>query len=129
MIKFFIAACTFIFFISASYATELCPSIADIKNNQLHGWRAYYNDSGESVSNGALHKFEQTVGIFAGARWLRYAQEGASHCYYNDNNNQETIAYLAIHGLKPDLLSTGWKDLSYEFACNDVITNCGFVRR
>lgn len=63
-------------------ATEItCPTIADIKNNQLNGWLMLYEDTEEQAQDQDAEKFKQSVTYFEAAKWNPYYLESA-HCFY-----------------------------------------------
>ena len=52
----------FLFYVTRTYAMEItCPTVAEIKNNQLHGWLMLYESNEEQALDQDVEKFRQTV--------------------------------------------------------------------
>jgi hypothetical protein len=106
---------------------ETCPTIAQIRANNLNGWSAYTNDEGEPLTPTQLQAFEQNVGGFYSIRWLGGAPEGESHCYYVNKQRYWTRAFLSKSGLVPDFSSPNWTYVDDEPRCHASIAGCPFL--
>lgn len=84
-------------FLSMAHA-ESCPTINDLKHNNLHNWTLYDIDNGTPIVDPKeITDYEYNASTFALAEWAKDAPEGEAHCYYfNQTPNQGYgIAYLA----------------------------------
>src|SRR5688572_6482826 len=119
----------FIFLFSSTilFATETCPTPAQIHSHLLSAWQAYTNDNGTDLTPEELTEFENSIGDFINTAWLKNAPEGEAHCYYKNNKGDYAIAYLAKNDLLPQPNNAYWhSDLGYP-VCNSTITHCLYI--
>ena len=91
--------CIPVLFICASinsYAQQICPSVAEIKQSQLKGWTAY-GYQGEPLTPEEFKDFQNNVRQFHIAQWLNGAPDGEAQCFYINRD----AAYLTKPNLKP----------------------------
>lgn len=107
-----------------------CPSVSELKNNQLHNWVAFDADNGTELSTDRLKKYEEKLQYFCHAEFLKGAPEGEAECYYrNDTDPYYLDVYLAQPGLKPDLTSAAWHERPTLNKCHGSVEACGFVEK
>ncbi|MFZ2315231.1 MAG: hypothetical protein WAW86_06200 [Gammaproteobacteria bacterium] len=112
-----------------SVAMTTCPSISELRNNQLQGWTAYNSDSGEELPTSLVEQFEKRAAQFLMAEWADEAPEGTSHCYYGDKNGEYMDAFLAKHDYYADTSVPAWKNESGFLRCHADAKQCPFVER
>jgi hypothetical protein len=110
---------------------ELCPSVEQVRANQLGAWQVFDADSGERLSPAQLINYEKNLRFFSEADYYEDAPEGPAQCYYDaENDPYHSGAYLAIHGLQPDYQQTSfWKNPDpYHYQCQQRdADHCIFV--
>lgn len=130
MIKQFIFAASFLLMAGASYA-ETCPTVKEIKNHSLSGWKAYDSEEGTPLSAAREARFENMAEQFALAEWKREKGLRSSiHCYYRDNSGSSLEAYLAKDNFIPKITNKSfWYQVSGYMHCAAGANNCPFETR
>lgn len=101
---------------------ESCPTMNDLKHNNLQGWTAYDIDNGIPYSN--LKDFEYNARAFALAEFSKGAPEGEAHCYFYHQN--PSLGYGHAYLAKRNLVSSNnyaWKN-SKGAQCTTSDDNC-----
>ena len=110
---------------------EVCPTVEQVRANQLGFWRVFNADSGSPLSPTQLMDYEKNLRLFAEADYYEGAPEGPAQCYYDaENDPYHSGAYLAIHDLQPDYQQTNFwqKTDPYHYQCQQHdVENCVFV--
>jgi hypothetical protein len=107
-----------------------CPSIKDIKNDTLAGWKAYDSDEGTPLSSARVSAFKKNVQQFALAEWVNGgSKHGAIHCYYRDNNGSDLEAYLSKDHFTPRNEKNYWYEVSGFMQCAAGKERCEFEGR
>lgn len=115
MLKRFILMLVMSVFCTAVFA-DSCPSVNDIKNNTMHGWKAYDSDDDTPLSPQRFAAYSTSLEQFTLAEWKKGSDNKTSiHCFYRDHNGSALEAYLAKDNLSPTLGSnTSSKDQWYQ---------------
>lgn len=112
-----------------SYA-DTCPSVSDIKNDTLVGWKAYDSDEGTPLSASRTTAFRNSVAAFVLAEWVDNKQKAASmHCYYRDNTGSSLEAYLAKDNFLPNQTNKFWYKVSGYWHCAAGMDKCIFEQK
>lgn len=127
MIKKLILACSLVIFSHTSLA-ETCPTVSDIKNNAIHGWKAYDSDDGTPLSAARETDFKKTIEHFALAEWsTTEGKHSAIHCYYRDSSGSSLEAYLAKDNFTPKIAANNfWYKVSGFMHCAAGMDKCQF---
>jgi hypothetical protein len=90
-----------LFFTQSNLAyNEVCPSVADIKNNRLTPWIPLYIDNEERAFNKDVQQFKKNVTDFIVARWdSSYLENG--HCFYQGTDPIISKIILANDAWRP----------------------------
>lgn len=125
--KTIIAISCALIFCQVSFA-ERCPSVSDIKNNKLNGWKAYDSEEGTPLSAAREKQFKNIVEQFALAEWTNNKKQlGSIHCYYRDKTGSSLEAYLAKENFHPRLSSKNfWYEVSGYMHCAAGMERCEF---
>lgn len=120
-------ACAFLL-CQTSFA-ERCPSVSEIKNNKLQGWKVFDSDDGKPLAAARETQFRQIVEQFALAEWTNNKKQlGSIHCYYRDKTGSSLEAYLAKDNFHPQLDSKNfWYEVSGYMHCAASMENCEFI--
>lgn len=129
MITRLLAIAFFLFFSTFTFATETCPTPAQIHSHLLSAWQAYTNDNGTDLTPEELAEFENSIGDFISTAWLKNAPEGEAHCYYMNNQGDYAIAYLAKPNLIPSPNNPFWHDEGGRPTCKSDITHCFYINK
>ena len=114
MLKKLILALVMTAFCTVAFA-DSCPSVKDIKNNSLHGWKAYDSDDDTPLSSARFAAYAKSLEQFTLAEWKKGSKNSTSiHCFYRDSNGSALEAYLAKDNLSPTLGSNSTKDQWYQ---------------
>jgi len=106
---------------------ETCPSVNDIKQNQLNGWKAYDSDDGKPLPLARETQFKKMVEEFALAEWEN--KSGSIHCYYRDNTGSNLEAYLAKDNFNPKVdPHSFWYKVSGFMHCAAGMERCEFEK-
>lgn len=111
---------------SAALDLTECPSIADIKNVSFNEdiWHPLNVNNGEPISNAELATLAANTNHTQMAEYMVNAPEGATHCYYGNNDEWSEFYLVSTSKLLP--YGNNWHYLSDEvWQCtpNDK-TNC-----
>jgi hypothetical protein len=105
-----------------------CPSMADIKNNALQGWKAYDSDEHKPLSLTRELAFKKHAHEFALAEWVDHGNKTSSiHCYYRDLSGSNMEAYLTKDDYSPMNAKNYWYKVSGFLQCAAGSDNCEFV--
>lgn len=116
---------TSILFSHVIYA-DTCPSPAEIKANQLHGWQILDINDAEPLIDQALEDFKKNVVGFAAANWLPDAPEGGGECRYQGEDVDEV--FLVKETLGPDKSIGNWHMVGSDMMqCDLGISKCRFL--
>ncbi|MDR3490578.1 MAG: hypothetical protein P4M12_00880 [Gammaproteobacteria bacterium] len=130
MLKKIILLSTLLLSYNLTYA-ENCPTVNELKSNNLQGWQALKIDNALPLSSADVSRFTNTVENFALAEWMKDAPEGAAHCYYTGVNKSDPHylgVFLAKQHLAPKTISTAWHSMGMDIMlCHEGITECGFI--
>jgi hypothetical protein len=107
---------------------ERCPSVSDIKSNNLKGWKAYDSDDGTLLSASRETQFKKIVEEFALAEWTsNKKQAGSIHCYYRDQTGSSLEAYFAKDNFHPIISAKNfWYEVSGYMHCAAGMERCEF---
>ena len=126
MHKKWMFVCLFFFAIPISYA-ETCPSVRDIKQLTLHGFKMVDSDTNQPLPPKRMTLFKKKIKAFALAEWVDHLnQEGTIHCYYRDQNGSELETYLAKKYFIPVNANQFWYKVSGSMHCAAPIQACIF---
>ncbi len=105
---------------------DTCPSVKDIQQKKIAGWKAYDSDEGTLLSAKRTKTFLHSAEQFVLAEWATDSQKnGAIHCYYRDKNGSDLEAYLAKGHFVPDN-SKVWYQVSGALQCAAKNEMCQF---
>lgn len=107
---------------------DTCPSISDIKNNALSGWKAFDSDDGKPLSAAREAQFKKMIEKFALAEWSSPKNKnGSIHCYYIDSTGSSLEAYFAKDNFIPkNKLHSFWYQVSGYMHCAAEKDKCEF---
>jgi hypothetical protein len=127
MLKRFLVMISFALLSQACLA-ERCPSVSDIKNNTINGWKAYDSDDGTPLSAARESQFKKIVEQFALAEWINVKnQPGSIHCYYRDSTGSSLEAYLSKDNFIPKKNPKSfWYEVSGFMHCAAGMDKCEF---
>lgn len=114
-------------FLTQSVLAETCPSIREIKQQLLHGWQAFDNESRTPLSPKRLAEFKLKAQKFLLAEWVKSANKGA-HCYYSDRAGSHLDVFLAKKNLTPNNTQEYWYRVSGYLHCAAGETKCKFTQ-
>lgn len=128
MFKAIIASGCAMLLCQTSFA-ERCPSVHDIKKNNLHGWKVFDSDDGKPLTAARETQFKNIVEQFALAEWTNNKKQlGSIHCYYRDKTGSSLEAYLAKDNYHPRLgAKSFWYEVSGFMHCAASMEHCEFV--
>jgi hypothetical protein len=93
---------------SMGYA-DICPSVAEIKQHSMHGWKIYDSEENTLLSAQRLEKFKAHIKTFALAEWgYQNNKTRAIHCYYLDKDGSTMEAFVAKDNFSPDRSPIYW---------------------
>lgn len=101
---------------------ESCPSVKEIKKNELKNWKAYDTDNNEPISITRLNQFKQNAAQFVLAEW----DKGSIHCYYHDKYGSDLAVYLAKHNFQPENSKHFWYQVTGAMHCAAGMHECAF---
>jgi hypothetical protein len=129
MLKHAIVAVGCIMLLNQTSFADRCPSVDDIKNNHLNGWKAYDSDDGMLLSAARETQFKKIVEQFTLAEWKgTKKQPGSIHCYYSDKTGSSLEAYLAKDNFHPKLdPKSFWYQVSGFMHCAAGMERCEFT--
>lgn len=136
---------------AVSFASR-CPSITDIKNNNISGWEIYDNEDDKPLSNARIAEFKNKVTEFALVEWVDVANKDQEqskvnlknskndkqefnsnhrnliHCYYRDATGSNLEAYLTKKkGIYTPLnMAKNWYAVTGYMQCAAGLAECGF---
>lgn len=96
---------------------DTCPSVKDIKNNALKGWKIYDSEEGTPLSPKRESQFKKEVDGFILAEWMQEEKIGMIHCYYRNKDGSDMEAFLAKPNFKPDNSKKIWYEVSGAMQC------------
>ncbi len=107
---------------------DRCPSVKDIKNNSLNGWKIYDSEEGTILVGAREVQYKKLVDQFALAEWVNNKTEhGSIHCYYIDKTGSNLEAYLAKENFHPTLGKKHfWYEVSGYMHCAAGMDRCEF---
>jgi hypothetical protein len=128
MLKKIVIAAFCMLLLSQTSLAERCPSVSDIKQNSLNGWKAYDSDDGKPLSAARETQFKKMVEEFALAEWANNKKQlGSIHCYYRDNSGSNLEAYLAKDNFNPKAdPHSFWYKVSGFMHCAAGMERCEF---
>jgi hypothetical protein len=85
---------------------DVCPTIAQIKNNEIGEWRLYHEGSESRANDQVYATFQQTVQSFKAASW-KAKRHPQAHCAYNLDTKTIHV-FLGKDAAKPEDTSA-WK--------------------
>lgn len=117
-------------FFLCSYAfAESCPSVHDIKQNALLGWKVFDSEEAKPVSGVREAQFKKDVEQFALAEWNDINhKKGTIHCYYLDHSGSALEAYLTKDHFTPKNTKQYWYQVSGSLQCAAGMENCEFEK-
>lgn len=116
--------------VAFSHITDTCPTIQEIKNNQLKNFIVYDIDNGIPVDETLFSYFQSAVQKFDLAEWMADAPEGEAHCYYSHDGNDPSYlgVFLAKTSYGVDTSSNSWEDKGdWTWHCTKNIAECRFL--
>lgn len=107
--------------------TFICPSVIDIKQNELNHWLPLYKDSQELVSSIDLIKFKQHVTGFVAASWSKHYLENG-HCLYQGSDQIVNQIVLAKDAFRPQPNDYWvWLQPNSTAECYGPVNECEFL--
>jgi len=108
-----------------------CPSVKDIKNNALAGWKAYDSEDGMPLSAARETAFKKNIEEFTLAEWANDKNKNSTiHCYYRDKEGSHLEAYLAKDNFAPKVAANSfWYKVSGYMHCAADMAKCQFEKR
>lgn len=127
MIKKLIIASSLVILCHTAFA-ETCPTVKDIKNNALIGWKAYDSDDGTPLSSAREASFKKDIEEFTLAEWANDKNKNNTvHCYYRDKSGSHLEAYFAKDNFKPKVAANSfWYKVSGFMHCAAEMEKCQF---
>lgn len=117
----------FILSYCAYVSAQTCPTITDIRNNKLAGWKAY-DIYGMKFNEEQTARFRQHSLEFAVAEVIPYAHRGlAIRCLYRDKNGSNLQGYLAKDDIVADNSKNYWYQVSGSQHCAAGLHKCQFA--
>ena len=109
-------------------AAENCPSISDVKNGALTGWKVYDSEDNTPLSPTRTTNFKKHAEQFALAEWANGngKKSNSIHCYYRDHTGSDLEAYLAKKNFIPNNTKNYWYEVSGALHCAAGTTECEF---
>ena len=104
---------------------ETCPTVAELKNNNLRGWEIYDSNNGSPLSPEQWQDFKHNAQQFLMAEYAYGAPEGPSHCYYGNQKGEYMDAFLARHSFHPGG-TCAWREVDGFTRCYSNIEACIF---
>lgn len=116
-------------FVSMSFA-ETCPSVEDVKNNHINGWKLYDSEDNTPLSAKREADFKKNISQFSLAEWTDIRKNhGTIHCYYHDSNGSDFEAYLVKENFNtPREGKNYWYKVTGSMHCSAGTAQCEFQR-
>lgn len=125
--KLFSAACLIL--LCQTTCAENCPTVADIKKNNIAGWKILDSDEGTPLSAKRQSQYINGIKEFALAEWTNHGKNvGTIHCYYRDNNGSELEAFLTKDNFVPTNAKNYWYQVSGSMDCAAGSEKCAFSK-
>lgn len=106
---------------------QTCPSVNDIRDNKIAGWKAY-DIYGVKFTQEQTTQFRKHSLEFAVAEVIPYAHRGlAIRCLYRDKNGSNLLGYLAKDDIVADNSKNYWYEVSGSQHCAAGLHNCEFA--
>lgn len=119
----------FFVFISTKLLSQTltCPSVSNIKQNDLNHWLPLYKDTQELISSADLAKFKQHVTSFVAASWSgRYLE--SAHCLYQGSDGIVNQIVLAKDASRPQFNDHWiWLQPNSIAECYGSMSQCEFL--
>ncbi len=123
--RFLIAV--FITLFSTALIAQTCPSVKDIRNNKIPGWRAY-DIYGTKFTEEQTQQFRGHALEFALAEVIPYNKGTlAIRCLYRDKNGSNLQGYLAKDNIVADNTMNYWYEVSGSKHCAAGVKLCQFA--
>ncbi len=123
IVTFFIALGSMI----KTCCAETCPSVNDIKKNNLHAWRLYDVEDNAPLTIKQISYFKKFAQQFTLAEWRQVDEKhGMIRCYYRDKNGSEARAYLTKNNFTPETSKNTWYSVSGSMHCAAGLNQCLF---
>jgi hypothetical protein len=115
--------------ISLCSFADTCPTVVDIKQASLNGWRAYDSDDDTPLSSKRFDQYKSYIVKFVLAEWVtkQAKQPGSIRCYYRDKEGSTLEAYLAKDNLLLQDKKQVWYQVSHAMHCAAGFEACTFV--
>lgn len=108
-------------------AAETCPTVKDIKSNQIHGWTVRDSDDNTRVSAEREAAFIKNIEQFVLAEWKQGKNNSSMiHCYYRDISGGGLEANLTKENYSPIHPGHNWYQVSGSQECAAGMAKCEF---
>ena len=112
---------------SQTALADTCPSVTDIKQNHLDGWKAFDSEDGTPFPPGKIAQLAKYIHQFALAEYTAKGPNGtAVHCYYRDVHGSDLEAYFSKDNINPINAKNTWYQVSGYMHCAAGNENCAF---
>lgn len=115
-------------FLATIAIAERCPSIDEIKNNNLHGWHVYKNDIYTPASKDEISIFQNQAAVFTEVTWMAEGRKGGTTiCEYAPvyKSNHIFLGAFEVGTYdEPDPGNSSWKKKAFFFFCSDSVEKC-----
>lgn len=106
---------------------DTCPSVTDIKNHAIKGWKVYDSEDGKPLSAQREAEFVRYVDQFALVEWADQTKKsGTIHCFYRDKTGSALEAYLAKDNFSVSSNKSYWYPVSGSMECAAGADKCTF---
>lgn len=105
---------------------ETCPSVQDIKQNNMKGWKIFDSEEGIPLSERREADFRNHIVAFAMAEWVKSNKNGIIHCYYKNKDGSDMEAFLTKDNFIPSNAQNLWYQVSGSWQCAASALKCEF---
>lgn len=116
---------------SSSIFAETCPTVKDIRHNNIAGWKLYDSDDDTLLSTKRENHFKQAAIQFVLAESAKNkANKLSIHCFYRDQSGSNLDAYLSKDNFSPKKSNHDfWYQVSGHMHCAAGEKQCEFENK